>query len=326
MGAYKIPHSIKLISIDFPLVPVETVQTLLQLHSNLLLPTYLSLEKVLYIRDASTPESAKTTLSIEFIPGVDLGFVEAINNAERQCIGATNCQDAKESVAELDAARIIRASRDNTREKMLADNRKAECMCCFDEQPFRRMVRCNGEPSHVSFLTSLSRGECARLLTQRQMFCIDCARRNAETGIGQMRHELKCMSMDLCQGIFSHVDRKRFLDEKTIAILDRLELEAKLRLAGVANIERCPVCESPFGCPTVEEEKEVQCVDPKCGKRFCRLCRMDSHMPMACDEVAANKYAARRGVEEAMSDALIRTCNKCKSSLLGPVEWHFEVG
>src|SRR5690606_14343669 len=102
MGAYQSPHSIKLISIDFPLVPVETVQTLLQLHSSLLLPTYLSLEKVLYIRDARTPEPAKTTLSIEFIPDVDLGFVEAINNAETECIGATNCQDAKESVAELD--------------------------------------------------------------------------------------------------------------------------------------------------------------------------------------------------------------------------------
>src|SRR5690606_9348466 len=164
-------------------------------------------------------------------------------------------------------------------EKILSDDLKVECMCCFDEQPFCVMVRCNGEPSHVSVLTSLSRGERATLLSQRQMFCVECARRNAETGIGQMRYELRCMSMDLCQGIFSHVDRRRFLDEKTIAILDRLEREAKLRLAGIANVERCPVCEIPFGCPPVQEKKEVQCVDPKCGKKFCRLCREDSHMP-----------------------------------------------
>jgi TRIAD3 protein (E3 ubiquitin-protein ligase RNF216) len=59
-------------------------------------------------------------------------------------------------------------------------------------------------------------------------------------------------------------------------------------------------------------------VNPKCGKKFCRLCHKGSHMPMPCDGATADKYAARRGIEEAMSDALIRTCNKCKSSLFGP--------
>lgn len=127
------------------------------------------------------------------------------------------------------------------------------------------------------------------------------------------RYELRCMSMTSCLGTFTHAQRSRFLDQKLTAALDRIECEAMLRLAQLENLEKCPACDFAAEYPPVEENKVFVCMDPKCGKMTCRLCRKDSHLPKTCAEAALeNGYSARREIEEAMSEALIRMCNKCK--------------
>lgn len=59
----------------------------------------------------------------------------------------------------------------------------SECGCCFCDSPINRMVYCNKDEGH--------------------MFCRDCARQMAETEIGNSKYELRCMSMDGCDGGFS---------------------------------------------------------------------------------------------------------------------------
>lgn len=146
-----------------------------------------------------------------------------------------------------------------------------------------------------------------------QLFCIDCARRNAEVAVGSFRHEFGCLSLDQCPGGFSKTERRKFLDVKLTAALDRIEREAALRSAMIPNLESCSACDYAAVYPPVEENKVFVCENPLCGKVICRLCRMDSHLPLSCKEAKASlENSARKEIEESMSAALIRKCNKCK--------------
>lgn len=120
------------------------------------------------------------------------------------------------------------------------------------------------------------------------------------------------MSTDGCNAGFSNSQRSLFLDDKLIAALDRIEAEDVLRLAGVENLETCPFCPFAAEYPPVEENKEFRCANPECQVVSCRLCREETHIPKTCEEVASDhNSSARHQIEEAMSEAMIRKCNKC---------------
>lgn len=69
--------------------------------------------------------------------------------------------------------------------------------------------------------------------------------------------------------------------------------------------------------PPVAENKEFHCTNPRCEVVSCRLCRKRTHLPQTCAEAAADEgESARHAIEEAMSDAIIRKCNKCENALL----------
>jgi TRIAD3 protein (E3 ubiquitin-protein ligase RNF216) len=104
------------------------------------------------------------------------------------------------------------------------------------------------------------------------------------------------------------------LDAKTTIALERNEQEAVLRMAGIENLESCPFCPYAAEYPPVEINKEFRCEAPDCEKVSCRLCKLESHIPKSCDEFAKeNGLSIRRQIEEAMSAALIRKCNKCST-------------
>lgn len=120
------------------------------------------------------------------------------------------------------------------------------------------------------------------------------------------------MSMDGCSSGFDREQRDLFLDDKLIAALERIEQEASLRLAGIENLTHCPFCDFQAECPPVEVDKEFRCQNPGCEIISCRLCKDETHIPKSCEEaIRENGFSARRVIEEAMSAALIRKCNKC---------------
>lgn len=113
-------------------------------------------------------------------------------------------------------------------------------------------------------------------------------------------------------GNISNVASSQFLDENTRIALDRNEQEANLRLAGIENLASCPFCPFAAEYPPVEVDREFRCQAPDCEKISCRLCKEESHIPKSCQEHAKEKgLSIRRQIEEAMSAALIRKCNKC---------------
>ncbi len=134
-----------------------------------------------------------------------------------------------------------------------------------------------------------------------------------ETQIGLSKYELACMSMDGCTAGFSLDQQDLFVSPKTRIALDRIEQEAVLRLAGIENLETCPFCPYAAEYPPVEVDKEFRCQMPDCMEVSCRLCRNATHIPKTCAEIKRETgHSARREIEEAMSAAMIRKCNKCK--------------
>jgi len=134
-----------------------------------------------------------------------------------------------------------------------------------------------------------------------------------ETEIGLSKYDLTCMSMDGCESGFSRVQQDRFIDAKMRLALDRIEQEAVLRLASLADLETCPFCPFAAECPPIDVDKEFRCQNKECLEVSCRLCRKATHIPKSCREVEVESgLSARRQIEEAMSAAMIRNCNKCK--------------
>ena len=172
------------------------------------------------------------------------------------------------------------------------------CACCFDDDvPLSSITHCNGEESHF--------------------FCFECARRNAENEIGSNRSRMLCMDGSRCEATFDREQRSRFLDASSIEKLDRIQQQEDLRLADVENLERCPFCDYAAICPPAEENKEFQCQNPDCSEVSCRLCNQKTHLPLSCLESKKEKgISQRREIEEARTEALLRTCNKCKIRIL----------
>lgn len=173
-----------------------------------------------------------------------------------------------------------------------------DCACCFGETPNNRMGYCRSEDPHY--------------------FCLNCIKMNAETEIGNNKCRPKCMDMSGCQAEFPDHFLRRSLEEKTFDRLIRNQRNEDLKKLGVDGIEECPFCDSVKECHPIEVDREFRCEDPGCGRTSCRLCHNDAHTPFSCDEAKErrskeNRLHARHMVEEAMTSALVRSCNKCNT-------------
>lgn len=196
---------------------------------------------------------------------------------------------AKEKYEADEAANLELAMKEGTMD---------DCGCCYDEFPRNRMIHCNNESiSHY--------------------FCKRCARLHAETQIGSAKYELQCMSTDVCGASYSHSQREIFLDQNLTTALDRIEAETVLRLAGIENLASCPFCSYAAEYPPIEDERLFHCQRDTCAKTSCRLCQKESHIPKTCRENAKDiGLDVRREVEEAMTAAMVRLCNKCKGPFI----------
>ncbi|KAI0890273.1 uncharacterized protein GGS22DRAFT_150457 [Annulohypoxylon maeteangense] len=286
----------KLLSIDFPKVHMSLIRTYLTENSGSLFKTYTAMKDIENSRkDGEAPWPEKKTLT------------PCIRIFEKDHIGHLNMNEytAPEqlAIAELRAARDLadfkqgqtelRIEEENNFSHAKLTGKTEECGCCFEECAINRMIHCDGENPH--------------------RFCRDCMKSQVDANIGLSKYELTCMSMDGCSAGFEGSQRKLFLDKKTLMALDRLEIDASLRMAGLENLETCPFCPYAAEYPPPEVNKEFRCDNPECEKISCRLCRKESHIPRTCEENAADHgLSARHVLEEAMSEALIRKCNNCQ--------------
>ncbi|KAK7547286.1 hypothetical protein IWX49DRAFT_552915 [Phyllosticta citricarpa] len=178
-----------------------------------------------------------------------------------------------------------------------ANNDMTECGCCFTEYPTNRMTFCNGEHAHF--------------------FCYRCANLYVGTEIGQRKCRPKCMDTGGCDADFSRSQLKAFLDDKTFEALERLQQQEDLRNAGIEGLDDCPFCDFKMICAPKEVDREFRCHNEDCAVVSCRLCRQETHIPLTCEQASKDKKIdVRHKVEEAMTAALIRECNKCKNKFI----------
>ncbi|WDK16935.1 RING finger protein [Colletotrichum graminicola] len=287
---------------EFPDATISGIGKVLASKSNQLLPAYVAIDiAISELRRGSReniPEGFSSTKRSR--PATENKYDDMQLD---RTIETTNNPDEKRALQELQAARKLRSKRikaylDSAQEKLnfakaLADGNVVECGCCFGELARNRAV-------------------CCQNLENPHLFCVDCARRAAEHAVGQSKYELICMSMDQCKAGFSREQRQKFLSDQLSAALDRIENAAILRMAGIENLETCPFCPYAAEYPPIDTNREFRCDNPDCRKVSCRHCKEDTHLPKTCEEAARDKdIGARHEIEEAMSAALIRKCNKC---------------
>lgn len=61
------------------------------------------------------------------------------------------------------------------------------------------------------------------------LFCLDCARRNAETTVGNGGYNFRCMDFSGCKAEFTAAEITRFVDEKTVMLRDKLQFGDVIR-------------------------------------------------------------------------------------------------
>ncbi|KAF2089209.1 hypothetical protein K490DRAFT_4043, partial [Saccharata proteae CBS 121410] len=177
------------------------------------------------------------------------------------------------------------------------NNSMADCGCCFTEYPTNRMTFCNGEEAHF--------------------FCYSCAANYVKAEIGQGKCRPTCMDISGCPAEFTRKELIRFLDEKTFETLERFQQQEEIRNAGLDDLEECPFCDYKAICPPKEIDREFRCQNFECDKVSCRLCKEETHVPMTCEQASKHKTVdARHQVEEAMTAAMVRGCNKCKKKFV----------
>ncbi|KAF7134121.1 hypothetical protein CNMCM5793_005750 [Aspergillus hiratsukae] len=203
---------------------------------------------------------------------------------------------AKDAEAVHDQKMLEEAERRNQEQHARAGT-LVECQCCYSDIPPNRAITCEGENVHF--------------------FCFSCIRKSAETQIGLMKYQLQCFDTSGCQAGFPRSEIKKVLGSSMMAKLDALQQLDEISRASIEGLESCPFCEFKAICPPVEEDREFRCCNPSCEVVSCRLCKDTAHVPKTCEEAKKERGISERHlVEEAMSEALIRNCPRCKVKIV----------
>jgi len=164
------------------------------------------------------------------------------------------------------------------------------CGCCFDNECLLEEVY---------------------MCSSDHMFCGDCMRRGAGVQIGDNKVAITCFSEN-CDNEFDLVMLKKVLRRKVYDKLVERKQAEDVAQAGIQNLVTCPACSYAVIVP--ESEKLIKCGSADCGKISCKLCREESHLPLRCDEVEKDEEVKDRiRLENAMTEAMVRECPKCKN-------------
>ncbi|KAK1087357.1 hypothetical protein LTR33_001095 [Friedmanniomyces endolithicus] len=171
----------------------------------------------------------------------------------------------------------------------------SECSCCFDDLAINRQIHCDGAVPHFT--------------------CFECAETYVKTEVGESRCRVICTAG--CGAPFAPNQLNLLSDKQLLDKLAELEQEKAIRDAGLEDLEECPFCDYKAIMPPVDEDFEFRCANPECEKVSCRRCKSTSHIPISCEQHAKNnKVNSRHKIEEAMTAAMIRSCNKCKKQFI----------
>ena len=277
---------------EFGEVPVQFLNDTLKTHQHFY-QAYVAIAKAKDCNDGSTRPygrgyPSKNLASADTIV-MNCGWPEL---AEELHAARTKVKVIRAERAVEDAK--IRAEKENL-EKAIAAGETSECSACFDDLPMNRQIHCNGAVAHFT--------------------CYDCALTYVKTEVGESRCRVLCTSG--CGAGFALDQLNQLSDKLLLMKLAQLQQEKDIRDAGLDDLEECPFCDYKVILPPIEEDFEFRCANPECEKVSCRRCKSASHIPISCEQHAKeNKINSRHKIEEAMTAALIRSCNQCKKTFI----------
>lgn len=129
---------------------------------------------------------------------------------------------------------------------------------------------------------------------------------------GAAKVHFHCIASDgPCEGTFTESMLREILPEQVMTAFDELAAQEALKLAEIDNLVTCRRCALKV---EMLPSAGVVLTCPQCGAETCRLCGDEGHAPLRCEEVEKEGDKNHRlVVEEAMTNARVRECPKCKS-------------
>lgn len=278
---------------DFPEIPVHFIHETLakELH---LYQAYVALHTAREENEGTNKRYGRGRPSTKVLADADTVAINAgwPPLVEELAAARLQVQSLKaQKIAENEKKRV---EQENL-ERAIAAGETAECTVCFDDLPMNRQIQCNGAMAHF--------------------LCFDCALSYIKAEVGESRCRVLCTAG--CGAGFASRQLNILSDKPLLEKLQQLQQEKDIRDAGLEDLEECPFCDYKVILPPVEEDFEFRCANPECEKVSCRRCKSTSHIPISCEEHAKeNKVNSRHKIEEAMTAALIRKCNKCSKTFI----------
>lgn len=293
-----VPYHLKgsmqaMLKAEYPEIPVHFINDTLAKEKHLY-QAFIALAKAKDGNDGGTHSYGKGRASRRFVAdastiATNCGWPELLDemNAARVRVQANRAERAAEEARK-------QAEKDNL-QRAIEAGETTECSACYDDLPMNRQVHCNGSVAHFT--------------------CFECAENYIKSEVGESRCRVLCTA-GCGSGFASH--QLNFLSNKQLLEkLSQLEQEKAIRDAELDDLEDCPFCDFKAILPPIEEDFEFRCANPTCEKVSCRRCKSISHIPISCEQHAKdNKVNSRHKIEEAMTAAMIRSCNKCKKQFI----------
>lgn len=282
---------------EFPTIPNVYINDQFSAHKHVY-QAFVALSEAIDNFDPKHPAfskgraSTKTTGTAEFIAKAS-GYPELYEELKA----------ARHHVQHIRVRRSAKDTKQQAEEENARHAKEAgetiECSVCFDDVAMNRQIHCDGEVAHFT--------------------CFGCATNYVSSEVGQSRCKVLCTAG--CGAGFAPHQMKLLSDKPLLAKLAELEQQKAIRDAGLEDLEECPFCDYKAEVPPIEEDFEFRCMNPECQKISCRRCKLISHVPLSCAKYkqsldADNELGAIHRIEEAMTEALMRSCNKCKTRFI----------
>lgn len=115
-------------------------------------------------------------------------------------------------------------------------------------------------------------------------FCRECVRNYIADRVGNRQYQLDCMSVDGCDATLVGSDVRKFITPNTARLLDKIQQEREIEMAGLDQLERCPFCVEYAVVIENPDERLLVCELDGCRKTSCRLCKKVSavHLSVSC--------------------------------------------
>ncbi|CRG83751.1 TRIAD3 [Talaromyces islandicus] len=278
--------ALTLLANEFPFVQHSTIRTLLSRHKTLL----DSYEAVYHLEQPGPNDGRRSPLRRlrRARPTHEIVIPDGIQR---------EFERIKKTVSEKEAVNKKAEAERALEERYRQVGNLVECQCCFADVTPNVAIPCDGYESHL--------------------FCHQCIKKHAETQVAQMNYYINCIDVSGCQAGFERDLLQQVVGENFLKRLGFLHQMDELTRSGIEGLEGCSFCEFKAVCLPLEQDKEFRCQNPDCGRVSCRLCRDETHTPKSCEEARKERgVPERRQVEEAMTNALLRTCPKCGVSIV----------